>query len=473
MTRHPAPGGPSGFSTPERSPGPLDAGAAARVLAAAGDVTLILDAAGVILDVSVSDRELARLGFGGWKGRPWAQTVTAESQPKIAEMMAEAGEPARWRQVNHMTAGGDVPIRYLALALGDDGRRIAIGRDMRGAAVAQQRLLQTQQLLERDYIRLRQVEARYRMVFDMAHEAVLIVDTANRRVREANAAAHRLFGVRAGSLVDQAMTGLVAASDREPLLAYLGAAEAAATPTSATFALRKGLGEAQLTATPFRQGRSAALLLRIDAGAGQDRRPDPVGEVVERMPDAFVLADAELRVLTANQAFVELAEVPAADRLTGRMLDRWLGRPGIDLDLIGAQLREHGSVRNVASIVRGSNGATEEVELSGVAVPGADGVSHYGFSIRVVARRLGEVAEPGREAPRSVEQLTELVGRMPLKDIVRESTDLIERLCIEAALDFTSDNRASAAEILGLSRQSLYSKLHRHGLGSLTSDTAE
>jgi transcriptional regulator with GAF, ATPase, and Fis domain len=51
--------------------------------------------------------------------------------------------------------------------------------------------------------------------------------------------------------------------------------------------------------------------------------------------------------------------------------------------------------------------------------------------------------------PRSVEQLTELVGRMPLKDIVRESTDLIERQCIEAALAFTSNNRASAAEILG------------------------
>ena len=65
-----------------------------------------------------------------------------------------------------------------------------------------------------------------------------------------------------------------------------------------------------------------------------------------------------------------------------------------------------------------------------------------------------------------MEQLTELVGRMPLKDIVRESTDLIERQCIEAALAFTSNNRASAAEILGLSRQSLYSKLHRHGLVS-------
>ncbi|NDC59850.1 MAG: transcriptional regulator PpsR, partial [Alphaproteobacteria bacterium] len=70
----------------------------------------------------------------------------------------------------------------------------------------------------------------------------------------------------------------------------------------------------------------------------------------------------------------------------------------------------------------------------------------------------------------SVEQLTELVGRVSLKEIVRETTDLIERLCIEAALNITGDNRASAAEVLGLSRQSLYSKLHRYGLGNLAVD---
>jgi DNA-binding NtrC family response regulator len=74
--------------------------------------------------------------------------------------------------------------------------------------------------------------------------------------------------------------------------------------------------------------------------------------------------------------------------------------------------------------------------------------------------------------PRSVEQLTELVGRVSLKELVRETTDVIERLCIEAALELTRDNRASAAEMLGLSRQSLYVKLRRYGLGDLGGDDA-
>ena len=58
-----------------------------------------------------------------------------------------------------------------------------------------------------------------------------------------------------------------------------------------------------------------------------------------------------------------------------------------------------------------------------------------------------------------------------MRDLVRESTDLIEKLCIEAALELSGDNRASAAEMLGLSRQSLYVKMRRFGLGDLADDS--
>ena len=55
-------------------------------------------------------------------------------------------------------------------------------------------------------------------------------------------------------------------------------------------------------------------------------------------------------------------------------------------------------------------------------------------------------------------------GTVPLKELVRSSTEEIERMCIETALKMTGNNRASAAELLGLSRQSLYVKLRRFGL---------
>jgi DNA-binding NtrC family response regulator len=62
---------------------------------------------------------------------------------------------------------------------------------------------------------------------------------------------------------------------------------------------------------------------------------------------------------------------------------------------------------------------------------------------------------------------------MPLKEIVGETVDIIERLCIESALTMTKNNRASAADMLGLSRQSLYVKLRRFGIdGGQEDDSA-
>ncbi|NCW32625.1 MAG: hypothetical protein EBV92_05030 [Betaproteobacteria bacterium] len=87
-----------------------------------------------------------------------------------------------------------------------------------------------------------------------------------------------------------------------------------------------------------------------------------------------------------------------------------------------------------------------------------------GLTLRASANRNSSGASRGPAMSRSMEQLSELVGSVSLKDLVRESTDVIERLCIEAALVMTKDNRASAAEMLGLSRQSLYTKLRRYGL---------
>ena len=44
---------------------------------------------------------------------------------------------------------------------------------------------------------------------------------------------------------------------------------------------------------------------------------------------------------------------------------------------------------------------------------------------------------------------------------VSENVDVIEKICIEAALEITNNNRAAAADLLGLSRQSLYVKLSK------------
>lgn len=452
----------------------VDADLAARVIAASGDVALVIDGDGIIRDVALGSGDLANEGFEAWRDRAWIDTVTPDSRGKVADMLRDAGTraPPRWRQVNHGGGEGEVPIRYLAIDAAHDGRVIAIGRDMRAAAALQQRLLAAQQSMERDYVQLRQMETRYRLLFDQSAEAVFVVDTATRRITEANPAARALTRSD-GRLTGQAFVQMLDEASREVALTQLGAVAAAEQSDLVRVRVAGDETEYAMAATLFRADRGSFFLVRLTAAASlpaiepadADRR---LIDVLDKLPDAFVLTDDNLDILAENAAFLDFTQSSRRGDLRGTSLSRYLGRPGIDLGVLVQQLRGHGAVRNFATIVRGQRGGEEEVEVSAV-LAGVPGQPCFGFSLRTTRRVRLDAAPPGHALPRSVEQLTELVGRVPLKDIVRESTDLIERLCIEAALTYTSDNRASAAEILGLSRQSLYSKLHRHGIGNLSS----
>jgi transcriptional regulator PpsR len=272
---------------------------------------------------------------------------------------------------------------------------------------------------------------------------------------------------RPGALAGQLLVPLFHPQDQDGLLEHMGAVISGASTPRREVNLPDGTS-VTLAASLFRQDRTTQLLVRLTPEShviAHDEAPGvALHDVVERIPDAFVLADQHMVIQAVNAAFLDLTHLPRADQAVGEPLDRFLGRPGIDLDLIAGQLRTDGTVRNFETLIRARDGEMEDVEISAVSVD-SDGRRQFGFAIRSIARRLGR-PESSADMPRSVEQLTELVGRVSLKDIVRESTDLIERLCIEAALRFTSNNRASAAEILGLSRQSLYSKLHRHGIAN-------
>ena len=458
------------FSDPDALFGHFGKTDVARLAYAAGDFVLAIDGAGIVRDVAASVRDH---GFAmQWVGRKWTDTVTVESRPKIEQMLDGTAESrATWRQVNHPHDGDDVPVSYRIIRPETGECIIAIGRDLRAMSVLQQRLLKTQQSMERDYLHLRQTETRYRLLFDTIAYPVLIVDGQTLTVQQANRAGHALFGASAGALDGKPLPALIAADDRPAVHAYFGAVAASNDVPPAEVQLSAQSQAVKLAATAFRQAGKQYWLVNIDDGnhpVPGKRSDDYVLEVVDKMPDAFVLTDAAQAIIVANRAFADLVQAGSTEQLIGAPLDRFIGRSDVDLSLLRKQLRDHAQVRNFASVIHDLGGGEEPVEISALAIE--QDAPLFGYSLRSVARRERDLPGGGREFPRSVEQLTDLVGRMSLKEIVRESTDLIERMCIEAALVHTSDNRASAAEILGVSRQSLYSKLHRHGLGNLVGD---
>jgi transcriptional regulator PpsR len=195
-------------------------------------------------------------------------------------------------------------------------------------------------------------------------------------------------------------------------------------------------------------------------GSGADA---PLAEAAAVLRDGLAVVDAEGRIQAANAAFLSLAELAQGALAEGQALDQWLGRTPVDVRVLLKNLRQHGVLTPYVTQFRGRYGATAEVEVSGAQLPGS-GEPRFALTLRDLTHRSASAPALESDTPRTVDQLTELVGRVPLRDVIRESNDVIERLCIEAALQLTSGNRASAAEMLGLSRQSLYVKLRRYGL---------
>ena len=408
-----------------------------------------------------------------WIDKPWEDTVTEESLRKI-KLLLEAPQnksEAKWRQINHPIAGEpDLPIVYKTLPCDDEGHVIAVGRDLRPMAQLQQRLLDVQHSLERDYSRLHQAETRYRMLFSMANEAILIVDADSRKIVEANPAAGRVLERPANKLINRAFPRGFSDNSLDSINELFLRVRAAGKAESIIVRTTNDQATLQLTATLIRRedGHFFLVRMQVPGESTGDSTNLKVLDIVDRSPDAFVVTDPDGRVLAANRAFLDLAQVAAELQVKNQTLDQWLGRPGVDINLLLRNLRERIEVRQFATTMRPEYGDPFDVELSAVSALESDEPC-LGFIIRR-QYRPAPAAEQTTALPRSIEEMTSMVGQVPLKDLVRETTDIIERMCIEAALKMTDDSRASAAEILGLSRQSLYVKLRRYGLGDLGSD---
>ncbi len=318
---HPIPPGPPAVL--DQVAGHLDGEAVGRIVAASTDLSLVIDADGVIRDASIGT-DLEAENIPGWLGRRWVDTVTVESRPKVDALLRDARPEGitRWRQVNHPSPSGiDLPIRYASIRPAKGGPILVLGRDMRAVAGLQRRLMETQQALERDYERLRAVETRYRLLFQISGEPVLVVDAGTRRVAEANPAAARLLGRPAKRVAGQDVVDLFDAGSTRALEAQFAALRATGQAGEIRAALPHGRGEVSISVSLFRGEGGASALMRLvadtataEAGAGQEV---PTQTVIEAMPEGFVVTDPSRRILTANAAFLELASSPPRGRSAG------------------------------------------------------------------------------------------------------------------------------------------------------------
>lgn len=447
----------------------LDPNTMAATLESMADVFLRIDGDDVVIEFSVSNPELPDLRRASWQGQRWLDTVTQEHRSKACEAIARSrSKPGTAVRVDldHQLNGidGALPVSYRLVCEPSDGSLFAMGTDLRAISNLRQQLVNAQQAMEQDYWSTRQIENRYRRLFEMANDAFLVIDELSGRILEANPRASQLLAGDSQRLVGKTFPVGFAESSVADVTAAV--AEARATGNSEiTTHLEVWDADVLMSVSFLRQGAESRYLIRVTTAQELPRSADEQwGELAEHAADAILLLDDSGVVMYANQTFLDWTQITNPDSILGRPADEWIGRSSVDITVLLNNLRQHPRIRLYASTLRSVFGTSSDVEISAARVETLHG-DRFGLFIREVSHRVTAEHPMTEQLPRSIEQITRRVGRVPLKELVRESTDVIEALCIEAALQLTKDNRASAAELLGLSRQSLYTKLRRYGIG--------
>lgn len=443
------------------------------VLAAASDLAFVVSTDGLVRSILSNSSAIDQPNLDHWAGQPMQEFLTTESVPKFEaalETIANGAPLPRSVELNH-TDGSDwqYPVRYSFHAVGPDRSVLMLGHDLRLIAETQLQLVQAQIALERGYEERREYDARYRILMTHTREAFLFISANDGRIRDVNPAAATMLGATRDDLVGASVAQEFKHRRRGEFLDALLGLASSDFEQNVTAQTTRSKTDITITPTVFRAAGERLIVCRLaledDESPSINRLQDDLIALFHKSTDAIVLCDTRGVITDVNEAFLKITDLNSLSEVKWRSLADFLQRGQIDLNVMLENASRSGHMRVYATKMSNEFGVQASVEISVVYLNDRDKPA-VGFIIRdadrVEAIRSATKAANQPEAPNH--NVVELVGSAPLKEIVAETSDVIERMCIETAVELTRNNRAAAAEMLGLSRQSLYVKLRKYGL---------
>lgn len=452
-------------STPLSAPdlGPLSPWApelAQAFVTLASDIALVMDEQGVIRTVAQgrhSGDEALLPSAHAWVGRRWADTVSADTRGKVDQLLTEVTRTglARRREISHpLEEGNSVAVAYTAVRLGVAGPVLAVGRDLRAIGAIQQRFLEAQREMERGYWQVRQNEARHRLLFQVATDAVVLVDATQHRIQEANPAAAALFGHPPEQLIGHALPGFFLQAHRQALDDLTATVLQSAQPAEIRTRLLNHSTPASVALTPLPADGGTRVLVRVrlaELPSGDNALDQTLSRLVDGASDPVLVSDTAGHVLLANPAFLRLARLGSERELKGRSIADWLTWPEGDLRELLQRVRRGGLSPALTGQLLGGDAPAMPVTFS-AALLAEDDFECIGWSLRR-ADNAGPAIAGAEALQTALGTLAARIGQTPLPELMREAAALLERHFIGLALERTHEDTAAAARMLGISEQ--------------------
>lgn len=442
------------------------------IIAALADIALVIDDTGIISSVITNPATSAFDDLSYWQDRDVRTILRVESIPKFDRTLKaflEGTPSAQPTQLNHSDDVNEwgFPVSYTLHRIGPDGSILMLGHDLRPISEMQQQLVKAQMALEQDYEQQREYDTRFRVLMESSRDAVVFVSLGSGRIIEANSMAARMLNREKNEIVGAGFAQEFDGRRKGELLDALQASAMAEGPTNVSVQTRKGHKTLRLHPTLFRASGERMMLCRIEQAEGEGNAsgdlPQGLLGLFNQGADAIAFTNADGDLVSVNEAFLELTNAAHALNVKGRSLGDYLQRGQVDLRVLLENAARAGHIRLYSTKMAGDFGAPRTVEISATYLSDLEHPG-YAFILRDAGRADAVRVSPAPAGEENVKSVMELVGSATLKEIVAETTDVVERMCIETAVELTSNNRVAAAEMLGLSRQSLYVKLRKYDL---------
>ena len=431
----------------------------------ASDIALVIDGSGVIRNVAQGGAQPLAPAAYAWVGRPWIDTVSGDTRTKIENLLNEVAATgiARRREVNHpLSPGSSIPVAYTAVRLGANGPVLAVGRDLRAIAAIQQRYVESQQEMERGYWQARQAEARYQLLFQVATDAVMVVDAQSLQIVEANHSAAQLFDIAAEHLQGRQVSFGFERFSRGPVTELMISARTTGQPAEIRARLHGKTLTTRVAATPFRAGEAQRLLVRVravDTAATSSALNTTLARLVDDASDGVVVTDSNGRILVANPTFLAMVRLAVESEVTGQPLMSWLDLDDQSLASFVPRVRREGMARRIRSWIKPADRPALKVEISAVLLTEGD-QECIGFTIHPVAPARDDAGGSQHRDGVSVlvagiEHLVGRLGDLSLPAMLQATSLLAEARFVELALQRTDGDTEAASRLLGISPEAL------------------
>ncbi len=442
-----------------------DIGLLNNILGTAADIILIVDQVGTIKEARFQGE--SRSVFEGleWEGKNIQDVVSVGCTKKVKRLLQlpTLEQPPRTLQISHPSANDtDVPVTYRATQLNAQGDLVLFGQSEAKLTEIQNRLFKSQITLDREISDIRRRDDIYRNIFKKSRTPQLIAEVETLQVVDLNREAKNLFGPKSSEDKRPVIFELFSDDDKSILHKIL---LSSADNSLGAVPIKLGDGStAELRTSYHLMDGKNHVLLEIFHGADTaapvelPQTSGDVSDLIEVMPDAYVVLDEDRKITAANLLFYKLFNIPDNHDLKFLNLETLFSESEADAGDLFSDLHRSGVAKREAAAVTTLGGAQIMVEITGHKFIN-DQTACLGLSFRKIVDfdHAGEASATDSDLP---DQWVEsLVQTMSLKEIVRQTTDSMERLCIDQALKLTGNRRASAAKLLGISRQNLYLKM--------------